>query len=177
MTTLCQTCRKCDLSIYSNKKIIYRTVGAPPYRYAFVARAPDETDYLSGIPVSGLDAAILNPMLEEAMGNRSYLITNSVFCVPFESADRAVITEPQKQSIEACRTNLHQLLALIKPRMVFTLGLHAYRTVNKIKGMEFSIVKLADPTAIRLSKQQALDKRKFVVTIKEYLNAEEESSS
>lgn len=175
MTINCQTCNKCELSKFSNKKIIYRTVGKPPFRYIFIGEAPGLREYLDGKPFVGMSGTLLGSLLEEVMGDNSYLITNSVLCTPFEDASRTNIVEPTKQQKDACRAWLHELLVITKPEIIFTLGLHALRTVNKIK-TPARIVKLMHPSAILQSKQRELDERKFVVTIREYMSDKEETS-
>lgn len=174
MTTRSQKCNKCELAKYSNKKINYRTVGKPPYKYVFVGEAPGIREYLDGKPFVGMSGALLNSLLDEVMGSNSYLITNSVLCTPFEDESKAAILEPSKQQKDACRPWLQELLVITKPRIIFALGLHALRTVNKIK-IDACIVKLMHPSAILQSKQRELDERKFVVTIREYMRAEKET--
>lgn len=174
MTNRFQKCNKCDLACYSKKKIAHKIVGKPPFSYIFIGSAPEQQDYIDGEIFSGMSGALLSSLLEEAMGDKSYIIANSVLCTPFEDASRSNIVEPTKQQKDACRAWLHELLDITKPKFIFTLGLHALRTVNKIK-IESTIVKLMHPTAILLSTQRELDERKFVVTIREYMRAEKET--
>lgn len=86
----------------------------------FVGEAPGVKEDQQGEPFVGASGKLLDKLLFSIDLKRSDIfITNAVKCRPPENRD------PKPQEKSACRPWLEQQIAIIKPKIIITLGRHA----------------------------------------------------
>ena len=112
-------CTACILS-----KTRTRTVpgtGNSKAEIMFVGEAPGFSEDQQGMPFVGRAGNLLNELLSSIEMNReSVYVTNLVKCRPPQNRD------PRTQEIDACRKFLKMQITQIKPKIIVTLGRHAF---------------------------------------------------
>ena len=115
-------CRACPLGATRAHPVVYRGGAAP--RVVFVGEAPGAAEDAAGRPFVGRAGRTLDALLgdlgldEDAVG-----ILNVVKCHP--PGNRL-----PPASVRACRPFLDRQLALLRPRLVVTLGRHALEALD-----------------------------------------------
>lgn len=99
--------------------------GDPHAALMVVGEGPGREEDLQGRPFVGRSGQLLDRLLAEEMGlaRGDVYIANVVKCRPPNNRD------PLPDEIASCRPYLDQQLALIKPRVVLTLGNFATRVI------------------------------------------------
>lgn len=93
----------------------------------FVGEAPGRTEDLQGRPLVGAAGRLFDRLLQEAGLRRDEVyITNVLKSRPTDSPD-GPNRPPRPSEVAACRPWLEQQLALLRPRLVVTLGSTALR--------------------------------------------------
>lgn len=117
------TCVRCELS-ETRTQVVFG-VGSPKASLLFVGEGPGRDEDEQGEPFVGRSGRLLDKLVIEELGmDRSqYYIANVVKCRPPNNRD------PKPAEIDACWPWLDQQLALIKPKVVITLGNFATRTL------------------------------------------------
>jgi DNA polymerase len=111
-------CPRCRLSATRKKAVPGE--GSAQSRVMFVGEGPGRNEDLEGRPFVGQSGKFLDTLLTE-----SGLIRNEVFvcnvarCRPPENRD------PLPDEIEACTPYLNRQIALIKPKLIVSLGKHS----------------------------------------------------
>ena len=115
-------CRRCPL--YRTRTHAVISDGSPHARLVFVGEAPGRDEDLKGLPFVGAAGQLLTKMIE-AMGLRreSVYICNVLKDRP--PANRT----PLPEEVEACLPFLEEQLAIIRPRVICTLGAVAARAL------------------------------------------------
>jgi len=109
------TCRDCDLCRTRNKAVPGEGPAAP--KIVFIGEAPGWNENQQGRPFVGAAGQFLQELLASIGLKRGEVyITNVVKCQPPGNRD------PLPDEIAACAKYLDAQLALLKPRMVVTLG-------------------------------------------------------
>ena len=112
-------CTACNLS--KNRTQTVPGDGNPKSEVMFVGEAPGFNEDQQGIPFVGRAGSLLNELLNSIELNReSVYITNLVKCRPPDNRD------PSKQEIDACRKFLKMQISQINPKIIVTLGRHAF---------------------------------------------------
>lgn len=115
------SCTRCPLA--AGRTTVVIGVGDPGADLMLVGEAPGRDEDLQGEPFVGRSGQLLDRLLAEELGldrSRVY-ITNTVMCRPPGNRD------PHPDEVAACRPHLDRKLALVKPRVVVTLGNFATR--------------------------------------------------
>lgn len=128
-------CGKCSLS--GTRKHTVFGEGAGNARLLFVGEAPGEEEDEQGRPFVGRAGKLLDQMIERiGLQRKEVYICNVLKCRPPGNRD------PEPPEVEACRDFLIGQLDLIKPKVICTLGRHAYNTllgvderITRIRGM------------------------------------------
>lgn len=111
-------CRNCRLFEGTNNAVPGE--GNPEADIMFIGEAPGKDEDLQGKPFVGAAGKFLAELLEVINLNREDVyITNVVKHRPPNNRD------PLDDEIEACRGYLEQQIAIIKPKLIVTLGRHA----------------------------------------------------
>jgi len=115
-----QNCHLCDLS-KSRQKVVFGE-GNPQADIFIVGEGPGATEDSSGRPFVGRSGELLSKMLENVLGltREEVYISNIVKCRP--PSNRV----PTPTEAHTCQPYLLKQIALIKPKLIVTLGATAY---------------------------------------------------
>ncbi len=118
-------CRKCGL--YKTKKNAVFGGGNINADIMFVGEAPGRDEDIQGKPFVGRAGKLLNELLREVNINRDDVyIANCLKCRPPNNRD------PEAEEIKACSFYLKRQIALVKPKVIATLGRYStYELTNK----------------------------------------------
>jgi DNA polymerase len=114
-------------------------VGNPHASVMFVGEAPGFNEDQQGEPFVGAAGKLLNELLQSASLSRGDIyIANVIKCRPPNNRD------PEPDEVETCKPFLMQQIAMIRPKLVCTLGNWATQTllerkvgITKVKGQAF----------------------------------------
>jgi DNA polymerase len=128
-------CMNC--SLHETRKSVVFGEGSDKARVVFVGEAPGEEEDLQGRPFVGRAGKLLDELIEKVgLARADVYICNVLKCRPPGNRD------PEEGEVEACRDYLVTQLKLIRPRIICTLGRHAYNTlmgtderITKIRGV------------------------------------------
>ena len=126
-------CTKCDL--YKERRQPVLGEGPLTAEIMLIGEAPGAQEDLEGRPFVGAAGKLLNKMLGEAGLRRNDIyITNIVKCRP--PGNR----EPLPHEEEACLPYLIRQIALVKPRLIITMGKHSTRSLLYISGVKINSI-------------------------------------
>ncbi len=115
-------CTKCNLA--KTRKNVVPGEGDPNARLVFVGEAPGEDEDIQGRPFVGRAGKLLDQLIGRiGLGRNEVYICNVLKCRPPNNRD------PEPDEIAACKDYLTAQLNLIKPKVICTLGRHAYNTL------------------------------------------------
>jgi uracil-DNA glycosylase family 4 len=115
-------CSRCPLA--AGRTQVVFGVGDPNAELMFVGEGPGREEDLKGEPFVGRSGQLLDKLMQEEIGisrDRGVYIANVVKCRPPGNRD------PHPEEIATCRPFLEQQVALIRPRVIVTLGNFATR--------------------------------------------------
>lgn len=113
-----RACRKCRLS--EGRTNAVPGEGSPSAAVLFIGEGPGFNEDQQGRPFVGRAGKLLDDMLSTVPVKREDVyITNVVKCRPPDNR------EPQPDEVEACWPYLEAQIALLKPRVIATLGRHS----------------------------------------------------
>lgn len=130
-------CTRCPLHETRGHAQVAFGTGSPRAKYLIVGQAPTESDYLAGNIYAGREGLVILEALKTA-GIRidECYFTYAVSCRPTmlipateSEPERTVPRVPAKEELSACRTRLYEILYLVDPRVVISLGEHATKTM------------------------------------------------
>ncbi len=125
-------CKKCSLS--ATRKHVVFGEGSETARLVFVGEAPGEEEDLQGRPFVGRAGKFLDQMIERiGLRREDVFICNVLKCRPPNNRD------PEPLEVEACKDYLLSQLELIAPKIICTLGKHAY---NALFGVDEKITRI-----------------------------------
>jgi uracil-DNA glycosylase family 4 len=133
-------CQRCKLAKLGRTQVVFG-VGNPTASVMFVGEAPGFYEDQQGEPFVGAAGKLLNELLQSAGLSRSEIyIANVIKCRPPNNRD------PEPDEVETCKPFLLQQIALIKPKLVCTLGNWATQTIlekkvgiTKVRGSAFRL--------------------------------------
>jgi len=118
-------CEKCGLA--KTRKTVVFGEGDPKADIVFVGEAPGEEEDNQGRPFVGRAGKLLDQLIERIGIKRSdVFICNVLKCRPPGNRD------PEPQEVASCKDHLLSQLDIIRPRIICTLGRHAYNTLLEI---------------------------------------------
>ena len=129
-----ESCTRCDLS-RTRRRVVFGE-GSENADLLFVGEAPGEEEDRQGRPFVGRAGKLLDQMIEKIGVKRAdVFICNVLKCRPPNNRD------PEPGEAESCKPYLFAQIDLIRPRVICTLGKHAYNTllgvderITKIRG-------------------------------------------
>ena len=134
LNELVKRCQRCRLS--SGRTLAVPGEGPENATLMFIGEAPGFHEDQQGRPFVGAAGQFLDELLASInMTRRDVYIANVIKCRP--PANR----EPQPDDLQACRPYIDQQLALIKPKLVVTLGRFSMElafsgvSISRIHGM------------------------------------------
>ena len=115
-------CRKCPLAATRTNAVFGE--GSERAQLLFIGEAPGEEEDLQGRPFVGRAGKFLDQMIERiGLRRDEVFICNVLKCRPPNNRD------PEPIEAEACKDYLLLQLELIGPKIICTLGKHAYNTL------------------------------------------------
>ena len=115
-------CSKCALA--KTRKHVVFGEGDVNARLVFVGEAPGEEEDIQGRPFVGRAGKLLDQLIGRiGLGRDDVYICNVLKCRPPGNRD------PEEQERELCKHYLFTQLELINPKIICTLGRHAYNTL------------------------------------------------
>jgi uracil-DNA glycosylase family 4 len=139
-----KACMKCPLA--QTRTMVVFGEGNERADLLFVGEAPGEEEDAQGRPFVGRAGKFLDQMIERVgLSRRDVFICNVLKCRPPHNR------EPDPAEVEMCKGYLFAQLQLVRPKVICTLGRHAYNTlmnvdarITKIRGQftEYNDIKL-----------------------------------
>ena len=131
-------CQRCPLAKLGLRQVVFG-VGNPHASVMFVGEAPGFHEDQKGEPFVGAAGQLLNDLLESAGLSRADIyIANVIKCRPPNNRD------PEPQEVETCKPFLLQQIAMIRPKLVCSLGNWATQTllerkvgITRVRGQAF----------------------------------------
>jgi len=170
------TCQACTLC--STRRNVVLARGSLPCDVLFIGEAPGASEDTIGQPFIGPAGKLLDRLIEKATDRRNdYRIafTNLIACIPKEDGDK--VTAPPKESVEACRPRLLEMIQLARPQAIVRVGEHSKRYVEAMLTVgalrtTATIVDITHPAAIlRMDvTQQGLAAQRATVIIADVLD-------
>ena len=115
-------CTRCPLA--GTRRHVVFGEGSGRARLLFVGEAPGEEEDIQGRPFVGRAGKLLGRLIEKVGLRRSEVyICNILKCRPPQNRD------PEPAEVEACGSYLRAQLEIINPRVICTLGRHAYNAL------------------------------------------------
>ena len=115
-------CVRCDLSRTRLNAVFGE--GKERAELLFVGEAPGEEEDLQGRPFVGRAGRLLDELIERiGLSRKDVYICNVLKCRPPNNRD------PEPQEAESCRPFLESQIEIFRPRVICTLGRHAYNTL------------------------------------------------
>jgi len=118
-------CQKCNLA--STRGNVVFGEGSNTSKIMFIGEAPGEEEDIQGRPFVGKAGKLLDQLIERiGLRRESVYICNVLKCRPPNNRD------PDASEIGSCKTYLLSQIDLIKPKIICTLGRHAYNTLLNV---------------------------------------------
>lgn len=167
-----QHCEECDICIFTQIKVQYR--GMDSADLLFVGEAPGDTELVLGRPFVGPAGKYLQKVIDEncdKIGWRPRMgFTNAIACAPTEE-ETLKLRPPSKTELSNCRPRLFQLIGILKPKCIVTLGNVAKLSLSKLDMPgNIEVWNTVHPSAIlRQGERGGLDAARLDSTIHEAL--------
>jgi uracil-DNA glycosylase family 4 len=117
-----ESCTRCELS-RTRRRVVFGE-GTEHADLLFIGEAPGEEEDRQGRPFVGRAGKLLDQMIERIGVRRAdVFICNVLKCRPPNNRD------PEATEVESCKPYLYAQIDLIRPRIICTLGKHAYNTL------------------------------------------------
>ncbi len=176
-------CQRCPLAKLGRSQVVFG-VGNPHASVMFVGEAPGFHEDQKGEPFVGAAGQLLNDLLQSAGLSRADIyIANVIKCRPPNNRD------PEPQEVETCKPFLLQQIALIKPKLVCSLGNWATQTllerkvgITRVRGQafylkEFVLFPLLHPAAALHQGSMLQPLREDFQKLKEFLDRHSQSTA
>ena len=132
-------CQKCPILIKSRTQVVFGS-GNKDAEILFIGEAPGANEDKEGIPFHGASGKVLDQLLLSINLSRDDIfITNTILCRPPDNRN------PHPYEIENCRGRLDELIRIMKPKVIVTIGNYATQRIikktgiNSIRGKIFPI--------------------------------------
>jgi uracil-DNA glycosylase len=110
------TCQRCPQLCESRTQVVFGS-GNKDADVLLLGEAPGANEDKQGIPFCGMSGKILNELLAAVgLSREDIFITNTILCRPPGNRN------PKKEEVENCRERLDQLLEVMKPKVIVTIG-------------------------------------------------------
>lgn len=170
------TCKKCPELCASRTQVVFGS-GNPNAKILLIGEAPGANEDKKGMPFCGMSGKVLDELLSTIeVDRKDIFITNTILCRPLDNRN------PTKNEVDNCSDRLNQLISLIKPRVIVTIGNFATerilnkKGINSLRGKQFnyngiSVVPVVHPASYLYSGrnpemlQQMKDDFKTIKTI------------
>ncbi|MGD9577659.1 MAG: uracil-DNA glycosylase family protein [Syntrophorhabdus sp.] len=118
-------CHRCDLD-KTRRNVVFGE-GSNKAKVMFIGEAPGVDEDIQGRPFVGRAGKLLDQLFEHiGLRREDVYICNVLKCRPPNNRD------PEESEIIACKDYLFSQIELIKPKIICTLGRHAYNTLMNV---------------------------------------------
>jgi uracil-DNA glycosylase family 4 len=127
-------------------------------------------EYIQRKPFIGPAGKELDALLQECVpATMGYVIVNSLSCTPWENKEtKSKIRTPKTSEAKFCtQTNIIPFIERIKPKYIIALGKIANSALTK----KVDHLHVIHPSAILQAMHQDYERQKFILSVREYLNA------
>jgi len=122
-------CRRCPSLCTSRSQVVFGS-GNPHATILFIGEAPGAEEDKQGIPFCGASGKVLQELLASiGLTRDDVFITNTILCRPENNRN------PSREEVENCRSRLDQLIAIMQPRVIVTIGNFATERIMGKKGI------------------------------------------
>ena len=132
-------CLKCPMLCSSRSQVVFGS-GNPNAKVLLIGEAPGANEDKRGIPFCGMSGKILDELLMSVnLVRDDIFITNTILCRPENNRN------PSKEEVRNCRERLDKLIAIMKPKVMVTVGNYATERIigktgiKSLRGQLFSI--------------------------------------
>lgn len=123
------SCTKCPSLCQSRSQVVFGS-GNPQAEALFIGEAPGANEDQQGIPFCGMSGQVLNELLSSVgLSREDIFITNTILCRPENNRN------PAKEEVENCRDRLDQLIKIMQPKVIVTIGNFATERILGKKGI------------------------------------------
>jgi len=133
------TCTLCPSLCQSRSQVVFGS-GNPQAEVLFIGEAPGAHEDKQGIPFCGMSGKVLSELLTTInLSREDIFITNTILCRPENNRN------PTKEEVANCRERLDQLLNIMKPKVIVTIGNFATERIlgktgiKSLRGKKFPI--------------------------------------
>lgn len=122
-------CRRCPALYNSRTQVVFGS-GNQQAEVLFIGEGPGAEEDKQGIPFCGASGKVLQELLASINLTRDdVFITNTVLCRPENNRN------PAQEEVENCRERLDQLIQILKPKVIVTIGNFATERILGRKGI------------------------------------------
>ena len=109
-------CSKCPQLCQSRTQVVFGS-GRENADVLFIGEAPGANEDKQGMPFCGMSGKILSQLLAHiGLEREDIFITNTILCRPPNNRN------PAKEEVINCRERLNELLEVMKPKVIVTIG-------------------------------------------------------
>jgi DNA polymerase len=118
-------CQRCNLAA-TRRNVVFGE-GSNKAKVMFIGEAPGEDEDIQGRPFVGRAGKVLDQLFDHiGLKRENVYICNVLKCRPPNNRD------PEESEIASCKNYLFSQISLIKPKIICTLGRHAYNTLMNV---------------------------------------------
>lgn len=176
-------CQRCPLAKLGRHQVVFG-VGNPQASVMFVGEAPGFHEDQKGEPFVGAAGQLLNELLQSVGLSRADIyIANVIKCRPPNNRD------PEPQEVDTCKPFLLKQIALIRPKLVCSLGNWATQTllerkvgITRVRGQafymkEFVLFPLLHPAAALHQSSMLQPLREDFQKLKDFLDRHSQATA
>lgn len=137
-------CQRCPELFKSRTQVVFGS-GNEKAEILLIGEAPGFNEDQKGIPFCGQSGKILDELLKSiSLSREDIFITNTLLCRPPGNRN------PNKEEVENCRERLDQLIRLMKPKVIVTIGNFATERIIGRTGINSLRGKVLDYQGIKV---------------------------
>ena len=122
-------CQRCPELCKSRTQVVFG-VGNEKADVLLIGEAPGKSEDQKGIPFCGMSGKILDQLLATInLAREDIFITNTILCRPEDNRN------PTAEEVNNCRERLDQLLKIMQPKVIVTIGNFATERILGKKGI------------------------------------------
>jgi len=127
-------CTRCPLQSTRTKTVPGQ--GHPQPELLFIGEGPGSEEDQQGLAFVGRSGALLTRLIERmGLARDQVFIANMVKCRPTEKGEGRKDRPPAPEEIEACLPYLRQQIAVLRPKVIISLGNVALEGLTGLKGI------------------------------------------
>lgn len=124
-----RNCQRCPTLCKSRTQVVFGS-GNPHAQILFIGEAPGATEDREGIPFCGAAGRVLTDLLHSiGLSRDDVFITNTILCRPENNRN------PTQEEVRNCSDRLDQVIKIILPKVIVTIGNFATERILNKKGI------------------------------------------